>query len=100
MADQLAGLATAMIEQAKKDLASQDDYLALRTAKYFFLEPAKGDHDDLTRFAGLCAATGVDTGAAVRAIFNELLPDKKKHIYSLLRSAGYNIRAGKLLPAE
>ena len=82
-------LAAALIEQAKKDLKSKDSYSALRAAKYFFLEPTERDSDDLETFAGLCAAVQINNQAAAKAIFSELPPHQRRHIYRLLQDAGY-----------
>lgn len=87
--DQFLLLAASLIEQGKKDLVSEDDYIVLKSAKYFFLKPAQGDDGDLKKFAGLCMATGIDADAAAKAIFDELLPYQQKSIRSLLRSTGY-----------
>ena len=79
-------LAESMIKQAKNDLISQDERLVLRAAKYFFLEPTQGDYDDLMRFAGLCVATGINSDAAAKAIFDELLSHQQERIRSLLQA--------------
>ena len=91
-------LAEAMIKQVKNDLISQDEYLVLRAAKYFFLKPTQGDYDDLMRFAGLCAATEIDSDAAAKAIFDELAPHQQECIRSLLQNAGYHVGPKKSLP--
>jgi len=91
--DQLLSLATAMIEQAKNDLVSEDDYLAMRAAIYFFLEPVQSDNDNLRTFAGLCGATQINANAAAVAIFNNLKSHQKKRVRSLLQNAGYNVQS-------
>lgn len=96
--DQLLSLATAMIEQAKKELTSGDDYLAMRAAMYFFLEPVQSDNDNLRTFAGLCTATQINADAAAIAIFDNLKSHQKRRIRSLLQNAGYNVRSKKPLP--
>ncbi|MDP3778480.1 MAG: hypothetical protein Q8R30_00330 [bacterium] len=92
VADQFSCLAASLIKQAKQDLTSEDDYLAVRAALYFFLDPAPCDNDDLKRFAGLCAATKINAEAAAKSIFNELSACQQNRIRSLLRNAGYSVK--------
>ena len=82
-------LAAALIQQAKKDLKSEDSYDALRAAKYFFLKPTEEDSGDLKTFAGLCLATNIDADAGAKAIFDELSPCQQTRIRLLLQDAGY-----------
>lgn len=96
-ADSFLSLAEAMIKQAKNDLISEDERLAIQAAKYFFLEPTQGDEDDLKRFAGLCTATGINANAAAKTIFSELLPHQQEQICDLLQNAGYHIKLKKSL---
>ena len=91
-------LAEAMIKQAKNDLISEDDYLALRAAIYFFLKPVQSDNDNLRTFAGLCTATQINPDAAATAIFNNLKSHQKKRMRSILQNAGYNVQSKKQLP--
>ncbi len=93
-------LAEAMIKQAKNDLISEDERLVLRAAKYFFLKPTQDDYDDLMKFAGLCAATEINSDVAVKAIFDELLPHQQEHIRSLLQHEGYHVGPKKSLPVK
>ena len=96
--DQFLSLTGAMIKQAKNDLISEDKRLVLRAAKYFFLKPTQGDYDDLMRFAGLCAATRINSDAAAKTIFDELLPHQQECIRSLLRHRGYYTQPKKSIP--
>lgn len=82
----------AVVKQAKLDLVSPDDRLALLAARYFFFEPRKGDDRDIRTFAGLCAVTSINAEAAAEAIFRKLSPDQKRRICILLKHAGYNVR--------
>mgnify|MGYP001563236985 CR=1 FL=1 len=91
-------LAESMIKQAKNDLISQDNYLVLRAAMYFFLKPAQSDNDNLRTFAGLCAATGINSDAAAKAIFDELLSHQQERIRSLLQDEGYCTQPKKSIP--
>lgn len=98
--DPFLSLAKAMIKQAKNDLKSKDERLALHAAKYFFLKPARGDNDDLMTFEGLCSAIDIHAETATKAIFNELLPHQQKRIRTLLQDAGYYVRSMKPSPVR
>ena len=91
-------LAEAMIKQAKNDLISEDEHLVLRAAKYFFLKPTQRDYDDLMRFAGLCVATGINSDAAAKAIFDQLPSHQQECIRKLLRHGGYCTQPKKSIP--
>lgn len=93
MADQFPSLATALVEQAKKDLISEDDHFAMRAAMYFFLCPVSGDEGDLKTFTGLCRARNINADAAAKAIFNQLLPHEQKRVRSLLQASGYHVQS-------
>src|SRR3989344_7665229 len=61
-----------VVEQAKKDLVSWNTNLALKAARYFFLEPVESDRHNIRTFAGLCAATGINADAAAKMVFTGL----------------------------
>lgn len=84
--------AAAMIEQAKKDLISDEDRLALRAALYLFVLPEKSDDADLTTFTGLCNALDIDPDNAAKKIFNDMQPFQQERIRCLLKNTNYCVQ--------
>lgn len=81
-----------MIEIGKQHLRhKQNTELALEAAEYFFLQPIRGDENDMTTFTGLMTVNEINPDEAAKAIFNDLPMVDQRRICLLLRDAGYEV---------